>query len=213
MPTHKLNGTELYYEVTGAGPWIVFAHGGEGTRLHWWAQVAALQHRFRCVTYDARGFGQSAVGAMVQTDNVYRDDLLSLLDLLRTGGCEAQVTLLGVIPRGDQIQLMRRSLAIVQPSLFEGWSTVVEDARLLGKRVLASDIAVHREQHPPGCRFFASESTESLADALGDWWATLAPGPDPAAEARASGDAGQAITAFGRQFLRIAGAPGFSETP
>ena len=64
MPTHNLNGADLYYKVTGAGPWLVFAHGGEGTRLHWWAQVAALQHRFRCVTYDARGFGQSTVGAM-----------------------------------------------------------------------------------------------------------------------------------------------------
>ena len=161
----------------------------------------------------ARGVRPQVVCTGSPADYRAADFYSSLLDLLRTGGCEAQVTLLGVIPRGDQIQLMRRSLAIVQPSLFEGWSTVVEDARLLGKRVLASDIAVHREQHPPGCRFFASESTESLADALGDWWATLAPGPDPAAEARASGDAGQAITAFGRQFLRIAGAPGFSETP
>ena len=82
MPTHNLNGADLYYEVTGAGPWLVFAHGGEGTRLHWWAQVAALQHRFRCVTYDARGFGQSAVGTMPQTDNIHRDDLLALLDHL-----------------------------------------------------------------------------------------------------------------------------------
>jgi pimeloyl-ACP methyl ester carboxylesterase len=82
LPTHGLNGAEIYYEVTGTGPWLVFAHGGEGTRLHWWAQVAALQDRFRCVTYDARGFGQSTFGTMPPTDNVYRDDLLALLDHL-----------------------------------------------------------------------------------------------------------------------------------
>ncbi|MEO8696018.1 MAG: alpha/beta fold hydrolase [Acidimicrobiales bacterium] len=82
MPTQLLNGAALYYEVTGSGPWIVFAHGGEGTRLHWWAQVAALQDRFRCVTYDARGFGQSTFGELPPTDNIHRDDLLALMDHL-----------------------------------------------------------------------------------------------------------------------------------
>jgi pimeloyl-ACP methyl ester carboxylesterase len=77
-----LNGADLYYEVTGTGPWLVFAHGGEGTRLHWWAQVAALRERFRCVTYDARGFGQSSVGDVPASDNLHRDDLLALLDHL-----------------------------------------------------------------------------------------------------------------------------------
>ncbi|TML07080.1 MAG: alpha/beta fold hydrolase [Actinobacteria bacterium] len=82
MPTHRLNGARLFYEVTGTGPWVVFAHGGEGTRLHWWAQVAALQHRFRCVTYDARGFGQSEIGDAPASDNLHRDDLLALMDHL-----------------------------------------------------------------------------------------------------------------------------------
>jgi pimeloyl-ACP methyl ester carboxylesterase len=82
LPTPRLNGADIYYEVTGSGPWLVFAHGGEGTRLHWWAQVAALQDRFRCVTYDARGFGQSTVGDLPATDNIHRDDLLALLDHL-----------------------------------------------------------------------------------------------------------------------------------
>ena len=80
-----MNGAEIYYEVTGDGPWVVFAHGGEGTRLHWWAQVAALQHRFRCVTYDARGFGQSAFGQAPPSDNLHRDDLLALMDHLAIG--------------------------------------------------------------------------------------------------------------------------------
>jgi pimeloyl-ACP methyl ester carboxylesterase len=82
VPTQQLNGAALYYEIAGAGPWVVFAHGGEGTRLHWWAQVAALKDRFRCVTYDARGFGQSTVGDAPQTDNIHRDDLLALMDHL-----------------------------------------------------------------------------------------------------------------------------------
>ncbi len=38
---------------------------------------------------------------------------------------------LGFIDRGEQLQLMKNSIAIVQPSLFEGWSTVVEDTKAM----------------------------------------------------------------------------------
>ena len=96
-----------------------------------------------------------------------------------------QVTLLGLVPRGRQIALMRRAIAIVQPSLFEGWSTVVEDARALGRPCLLSDLAVHREQHPPGARFFAPRSAEALADLLAEAWAHWPAGPDRTAEAAA----------------------------
>ena len=41
---------------------------------------------------------------------------------------------------------MQGSLAIVQPSLFEGWSTVVEDAKALNKLLIVSNIEVHKEQ-------------------------------------------------------------------
>jgi glycosyltransferase involved in cell wall biosynthesis len=53
---------------------------------------------------------------------------------------------LGFIPRLDQLLLMKNAHAIVQPSLYEGWSTVIEDSKILGKKVIASDLSVHREQ-------------------------------------------------------------------
>ena len=101
------------------------------------------------------------------------------------------------------MQLMRRSLAVIQPSLFEGWSTVVEDARALGKRIAISDIPVHLEQHPPGARVFARDSAESLAAILAEWWTTLAPGPEPS-EAAAQTAAAGALLASGARFLEIA---------
>ena len=52
---------------------------------------------------------------------------------IKSLGIESQVKILGVIPRTDQISLMRASAAVLQPSQFEGWSTVIEDARALGK--------------------------------------------------------------------------------
>jgi pimeloyl-ACP methyl ester carboxylesterase len=74
-----VNGTELYYEMAGDGDWMVLAHGGEGSRIHWWRQVAAFASRYRCVTYDMRGFGSSPTGEAHRSDNPLRDDLLGLL--------------------------------------------------------------------------------------------------------------------------------------
>jgi hypothetical protein len=58
---------------------------------------------------------------------------------------------------------MKNSLAIIQPSLFEGWSTVVEDAKALNKWILLSDIAVHREQIKENVDFFNPKKPIELA--------------------------------------------------
>lgn len=127
-----------------------------------------------------------------------------VLQRIHERGLGAQVALLGLVARDAQIQLMRRSVAVVQPSLCEGWSTVVEDARLLGKTVVLSDLEVHREQNPPGARFFERTSGESLAAALAEAWANESPGPDRARETQATTVAQQSQLAFGRRFLEIA---------
>lgn len=133
-----------------------------------------------------------------------RNHLNVVLQRIHERGAGAQVALLGLVPRDVQIQLMRRCLAVVQPSLCEGWSTVVEDARLLGKVVVLSDLDVHREQDPPGAQFFDRTSAESLATALMQVWESAEPGPNAACEARAADDAARAQLAFGHRFLEIA---------
>jgi pimeloyl-ACP methyl ester carboxylesterase len=64
----------LFHEVDGAGPWVIFSHGGDGNHLCWYRQVAALKHRYRCLAYDAPGFGLTPADA--------KGDLLSLMDEL-----------------------------------------------------------------------------------------------------------------------------------
>jgi glycosyltransferase involved in cell wall biosynthesis len=81
-------------------------------------------------------------------------------------GVEAKARFLGFLPRADQLGLMRGAVAVVQPSLCEGWSTVVEDAKALGRHVLASDLAVHREQLPQGADLFEPQDAEALAALL-----------------------------------------------
>lgn len=115
-----------------------------------------------------------------------------------------QVYLLGLIPKIDQMQLLRRSIALLQPSLFEGWSTVVEDARFLGKPAILSNIPVHIEQNSPRSRYFERESPESLAQAMAEYWKTLSPGPDARQETEARDANKQKVIEFAETFLSIA---------
>ncbi|MBD1895366.1 glycosyltransferase family 1 protein [Coleofasciculus sp. FACHB-129] len=126
-----------------------------------------------------------------------------LLTRIEELGISEQVRLLGLITRVDQIQLMRRSLAVIQPSLFEGWSTVVEDARSLGKPMLLSDFPVHLEQNPPDSYFFERSNAEQLAALIDKSFTTLTPGPDVEKESLAKQDNVEKIKGYGRRFLEI----------
>ncbi|MEO8352985.1 MAG: glycosyltransferase, partial [Chthoniobacteraceae bacterium] len=96
------------------------------------------------------------------------------------------------------------AIAIIQPSLFEGWSTVVEDARALGRPCLLSDLGVHREQNPPGAHFFPPHSAEALADLMAEAWENWPAGPDAVAEAAARQRVETRLVEVGRRFLEIA---------
>lgn len=81
-----------------------------------------------------------------------------------------QVSFLGFIDRKDQLRLMKRSIAIIQPSLFEGWSTVIEDAKSLNQSILASSLPVNKEQlanYPEVQRsFFDPDCEDQLAEKI-----------------------------------------------
>jgi len=98
---------------------------------------------------------------------------------------QSQVRFLGLLDRATQIQIMRRSAAVVQLSVFEGWSALLEDSRALGKQVLVSDIPVHREQNAHDAVYFNPENAEEFADLIEREWPHLEPGPDLGREQRA----------------------------
>lgn len=103
------------------------------------------------------------------------DYLERLIDLLKI---RSRVTILGFVPREQQLLLMRNSIAIIQPSLFEGWSTVLEDARAFNKTILCSDIEVHREQNLTKAHYFDALSAGDLAQIMSDIWNLTDLGPD-----------------------------------
>lgn len=59
MPFLQTNGIRLYYEVHGAGPALLFAHGAGGNHLSWWQQVPFFSRHYTCITFDQRAFGLS----------------------------------------------------------------------------------------------------------------------------------------------------------
>lgn len=77
-----------------------------------------------------------------------------------------QVFFLGFIDIVEVFALMTIAVAVIQPSLFEGWSTVVEDAKSVNAYVLASDIGVHREQLDVNALFFDPLKAEQLAGVM-----------------------------------------------
>jgi glycosyltransferase involved in cell wall biosynthesis len=79
---------------------------------------------------------------------------------------DRQVHFLGKVPYIEMINLMRVSNFILQPSLWEGWSTSIEDAKALGKPLICSNLEVHREQIPEAAEFFSPADPDDLALAL-----------------------------------------------
>jgi glycosyltransferase involved in cell wall biosynthesis len=77
-----------------------------------------------------------------------------------------QISLLGVIPRAEQLMLMKHSQAVIQPTLFEGWSTVIEDAISLQVPVVASNLPVNIEQLGEDGVFFDPNNPAELASVL-----------------------------------------------
>lgn len=76
---------------------------------------------------------------------------------------ENEIVFLGFIDRKEQLLLMKNADAVIQPSLFEGWSTVVEDAKALNCSLIVSNIEVHKEQLENKAYFFAPNDYNSLA--------------------------------------------------
>jgi glycosyltransferase involved in cell wall biosynthesis len=108
-----------------------------------------------------------------QTADVRRPEHFeALMRHCAEAGVEKNFRVLGLVPYADMQALMRHSRGVINPSGFEGWSTTVEEAKALGKRTLLSDIPVHREQAPPGARYFSTDAPQALAALLQEALAT-----------------------------------------
>jgi glycosyltransferase involved in cell wall biosynthesis len=98
-----------------------------------------------------------------QPDSPY---LQELHDIINANDLKDSIHFLGLIPRGDQLLLMKHAKAILQPSLFEGWSTVIEDAKSLQVPVIAANLAVNIEQLQETGTYFEPHNVKQLTGIL-----------------------------------------------
>jgi len=82
LTSAKLGDFNLFYEVHGDGPAVVFAHGAGGTHMSWWQQVPVLSKKFKCVTIDHRTYGYSRDVPGGPGRAAFVPDLTALLDRL-----------------------------------------------------------------------------------------------------------------------------------
>jgi glycosyltransferase involved in cell wall biosynthesis len=92
--------------------------------------------------------------------------LAELQRIINENDLNDQISFLGVIPRDEQLLIMRNSQAVLQPSLFEGWSTVIEDAKSLQVPVIASNLTVNVEQLQDAGVYFDPHNPDELASIL-----------------------------------------------
>jgi glycosyltransferase involved in cell wall biosynthesis len=95
--------------------------------------------------------------------------------------------------------LLRASLALINPSRFEGWSTTVEEAKSFGVPLILSDIDVHREQTGGTARYFGVDDSGMLADHL---WEVSQSSEQPVARDLLP-NLDQRVNAFAEDFVRL----------
>src|SRR6476469_10441760 len=84
MPRVTVNGTELYYEIRGAGPPVLLIMGATGDGGHFDALADVLADEFTVISYDRRGNGRSLAPAGWETTSPEEqaDDAAGLLAVL-----------------------------------------------------------------------------------------------------------------------------------
>jgi len=82
MPSARVNGIEMYYEEVGAGEPLALIMGFGGDHLAWAFQARAFAERYRVVTFDNRGAGQTDAPERVYTTREMAEDTIGLLDAL-----------------------------------------------------------------------------------------------------------------------------------
>ncbi len=96
--------------------------------------------------------------------NGREDDYIDgLYQYVEEHGLKYYIHFCGLVDRKEQLCLMKNAKLLIQPSKFEGWGCSVEDAKVMGKEMVLSDIAVHKEQQYPKAILFPPNDSKALA--------------------------------------------------
>jgi len=94
--------------------------------------------------------------------------ITDIKSFIKTNKLENNIKLLGLIDYADVFVLMKLSKVVINPSLFEGCGSTVEECKSVGKNLILSNIDVHKEQYPQAT-FFDKYSSTSLQKVMANY--------------------------------------------
>lgn len=94
-----------------------------------------------------------------------RSHIEEIRNYINNNNLHNNIRLLGLIDYEDVFTLIKFSKAVINPSLFEGWSSSVEECKSVNKKMILSDLDVHFEQYPTA-QFFIRDNLGSLKNIL-----------------------------------------------
>lgn len=83
MPYVTRDKVNLYYEISGEGPPIIFTHGASWNHGQWEKQVHHFRNTRTVVTWDVRGHGLSSLPEGPVNSEDFSADLMALMDHLK----------------------------------------------------------------------------------------------------------------------------------
>ena len=176
MSAARVNGVELYYELSGSGEPLVLVHGSWGDHHVWDDVVARLAPSFRVLAYDRRG--HSASERPVGQGSVFEDadDLAGLIDELGlapahvVGNSFGGVISVRAATRRPEVF---RSLIVHEPPLFPLLAGTEFEGALeeVQRRLGAVVELLERDDHEGAAKLFA----DTIAVGPGAWEDQLTP--------------------------------------
>ena len=172
MPIDKINGVNLYWELSGEeGESLVFVHGSWGDHHNWDPVVGELSKTFRIVTYDRRGHSQSERLNEQGTMEQDAADLIALIHFLGLspahiiGNSGGSAIVLKAAARQPEVF---QSLVVHEPALFGLLKNVPEAQPMLqevGNRIGKVVPLIAKGEHEEAARLFV----ETIAFGPGGW--------------------------------------------
>lgn len=196
--------TEPPVSLLATNPFEVIAHYGLPPR-YFYLPNQFWRHKNHQVVVDAldmlKGRGLDVVVVASGSTQDLREPGLfeGTMRQVRSRGLDTNFRHLGMIPLDHVYALLRASMALINPSECEGWSTTVEEAKSFGVPMILSDIDVHREQTEGNARYFGILAPEALAEHLSQ----IAQTTEPATVRSLLPNLDQRVEAFVADFIRL----------
>lgn len=170
MPAARINGVELYYELSGSGEPLVLVHGSWGDHHNWDPVVSALAESFRVLAYDRRGHSASERPAGQGSVFEDADDLAGLIDELGLAPAHVVGNSFGaaiVLRAATRRPEVFRALIAHEPPLFPLLAgTELEPALAEVQRRIGAVVALlEDDHHEDAARLFA----DTIAFGPGAW--------------------------------------------